>query len=48
MHTHLHLISHQVSSRFFCPVYGGGIVNFGRTPLHFAVGPVLVFGFYIF
>ena len=27
----------QVSSRFFCPVYGGGIVNFGRTPLHFAV-----------
>ena len=28
---------HQVSSRFFCPVYGGGIVNFGRTPVHFAV-----------
>jgi hypothetical protein len=29
--------THQVSSRFFCPVYGGGIVNFGRTPFHFAV-----------
>ena len=25
-----------MSSRFFCPVYGGGIVNFGRTPFHFA------------
>ena len=27
----------QVSSRFFCPVYGGGVIRFGRTPFHFAV-----------